>query len=184
MKNKRLITIITSVIFVIVIVTICLSNMGSAIKDEAKISEFKNSSHLDILVNLGNYSSSEYSDSRLLDVSMQLAEKLGLMDENTDEDNYVQYVSENDLHTIIYELTGHTVEAPIEIEDFYYLYDSENEYYYYRPATPSYYSIKEINSLNVIRRTLWHNLFHRKSRRSWIFYHWKRTCFSYTYARE
>ena len=44
-------------------------------------------------------------------------------------------------------VSGITVEAPIEIEDFYYLYDSENEYYYYRPSTPSYYQIDQINSL-------------------------------------
>ena len=30
--------------------------------------------------------------------------------------------------------------------NFYYLYDSENDYYFYRPASPSYFKVKEITS--------------------------------------
>ena len=102
---------------------------------------------LDIVINLGKYSSEEYDESKLLDVAMQLATKKGLLQEYNDENIYFEYVPKDDLHSIILELTGITVEAPIEIEDFYYLYDSENEYYYYRPSTPSYYQIDQINSL-------------------------------------
>ncbi len=78
---------------------------------------------------------------------MRLAESLGHLNEFSDETDYIQYVSKDDLHQIVKDLTGEEVEAPIEIEDFYYLYDSENEYYYYRPSTPSYYKISSIDSL-------------------------------------
>lgn len=144
------IAIIASVIAlaVVSVLIVIFINLG-AIKDEATISKIKEDSFLDILVNLGNYSPTNYDDENLLDVSMRIAEKLGLLNESTEDGNYVQYVNENDLHNIIYELTGHTVEAPIEIDDFYYLYDSEHEYYFYVPAAPNYFSVKNISSMKA-----------------------------------
>ena len=68
------------------------------------------------------------------------------MNEFSDESTFIQYVSREDLHSIIKDFTGITLESPIEIEDFYYLYDSENDYYFYRPASPSYFKVKEITS--------------------------------------
>ena len=39
------------------------------------------------------------------------------------------------------------VDEIINNTNFSYLYDSENAYYYYRPSTPSYYSVSTINSV-------------------------------------
>ena len=146
MKKKTLILAGVLVIVVAIILFVLLSN-NTNIKDEQMQNTLKDELDLDIVINLGKYSSEEYDESKLLDVAMQLATKKGLLQEYNDENIYFEYVPKDDLHSIILDLTGITVEAPIEIEDFYYLYDSENEYYYYRPSTPSYYQIDQINSL-------------------------------------
>lgn len=146
MKKKSLILGGVLTILVSIILFALLSN-NTTIKDEQTQSTLKNELDLDIIINLEKYSSEEYDESKLLDVAMQLASKKGLLQEFNDENTYIEYVSKDDLHSLILELTGITIEAPIEIEDFYYLYDSENEYYYYIPATPSYYKIDKINSM-------------------------------------
>ena len=69
------------------------------------------------------------------------------MNETNNESLYLQYVSKDDVHNIIYELTGISIEAPIEIDDFYYLYDSENSYYYYLGASPTNYKVSNIKSI-------------------------------------
>ena len=146
MKKKSLILGGVLAIIVVIILFVLLSS-NTTIKDVQMQESLKNELNLDIIINLGKYSSEEYDESKLLDVAMQLATKKGLLQEYNDENTYFEYVSKDDLHSVIWELTGITVEAPIEIEDFYYLYDSENEYYYYRPSTPSYFQINQINSL-------------------------------------
>lgn len=146
MPKKNAIIAISTILVIFIAIIFTLNN-GNTIKDETAINNLKNEANLDILINLGNYSITNHSDEKLLDVSMQIASKLGLLNEYIDENNYIQYVTRDELHLIIFELTGLTIEAPIEIEDFYYLYDSENEYYYYRPSTPSYFSINKIHSL-------------------------------------
>lgn len=146
MKKKTLILAGVLAIIVAIILFVLLSS-NTNIKDEQMQNTLKDELDLDIVINLGKYSSEEYDESKLLDVAMQLATKKGLLQEYNDENIYFEYVPKDDLHSIILDLTGITVEAPIEIEDFYYLYDSENEYYYYRPSTPSYYQINQINSL-------------------------------------
>ncbi|MBQ9279512.1 MAG: hypothetical protein IJ215_00460 [Clostridia bacterium] len=148
MKKQSIIAIaIIIVLVMIVTVALLLSQNGKKITDENKITDLKEAASLDIMVNLGEFSQSHYEDSKLLDVSMQLAEKLGMMSTYSDEEVFIEYVSREDLHSLIQEFTGLIIEAPIEVEDFYYLYDSENDYYYYRPATPSYYSINVISSV-------------------------------------
>ena len=152
--NKKITIIITAIIIVMLIVfSFIFNGLGNA-KNEEEISKIRDESYLDIIVNLGDYSSTSYDDEKLLDVAMQLAEKLGLLNESNEDENYVQYVNENDLHSIIYELTGNVIEAPIEIEDFYYLYDSEHGYYFYRPASPKYFQVKEISSVKEKGSTL------------------------------
>lgn len=143
--KKNVIIAIAAIIVVAVIIAV-VSLCGNKLTDE-EILDLKDSAKLDIIVNLGDYTSSNYDDSKLLDVAMQLANALGMVNTYSDDETYIEYVSREDLHTLINEFTGLTIEAPIEIEDFYYLYDSENDYYYYRPSTPSYYSVSTINSI-------------------------------------
>ena len=79
--TKKATILFTSVILIILLILIFIFNNGNTIKDENVINTIRTESNLDILVNLGNYSTSEYSDEKLLDVSMQLANKLGLLNE-------------------------------------------------------------------------------------------------------
>ena len=146
MNKKHLIIGVTLVLFVAILLFVLLSNR-STINDIEKQLELKEAFELDTIVNLKNYTNIEYDEENLLDVAMQLAAKRGLLSEYEDETTYIQYVPKDDIHLIINELTGITVEAPIEIEDAYYLYDSENEYYYCWPSTISYYNVGNIISV-------------------------------------
>ena len=137
-----------ALLFILTFITIILtSNTTVEITSTTEIEAIKQDSNLDILVNLGNFSGENYSENMLLDVAMQYADKLNLMNELNTDDNYLQYVNKEDLHNIIYELTDITIEAPLEIDDFYYLYDGENSYYYYLGVSPTYYSVSRINKI-------------------------------------
>lgn len=144
--KKRMITY-GAILLAIVVVILLVSFLGSTTaNNETDLSTINETFDLDTIVNLGNFDSKNYSEEKLLDVAMQLAEKNNLMNEFSDETTFIQYVSREDLHSIIKDFTGIVLESPIEIEDFYYLYDSENDYYFYRPASPSYFKVKEITS--------------------------------------
>lgn len=149
--KKFILPFITLIFIISFIVIIFSSNTTKEITSDNEIEVIKQDSYLDILVNLGNFSGDNYSESKLLDVAMQYANKLNLMNELKGDDIYIQYVNKEDLHTIIFELTGLAIEAPIVIDDFYYLYDSENSYYYYLGGSPTYYSISKINKIERIK---------------------------------
>ena len=145
MKKHTLIYII--VIFIIAIAISFTLTLGkNEIKDETKISQIVQDSNLEILLTLGNFERANYEISKLLETSMKISEKIGCMNENV-ENGYIQYVNADELHEIITQLTGIQMEAPIQIEDFYYVYDSENEYYYCVPIIISSYSIDSINHI-------------------------------------
>lgn len=144
---KKQAVIITVAIILIAIIVLLFSHSGTTIKDEGKIENIKKEAYLDFIINLGEFTSEKYHNEKLLDVAMQLATNLGMLNTYQDDEVLIEYVTREDLHHIIYELTGILVEAPIEVEDFYYLYDGENDYYYFRPATPAYYTILKVNSI-------------------------------------
>lgn len=136
-------------LFLIVVITIfiCLSSFKKNITSQEEIETIMQESHLDILINLGNFSKDSYSESMLLDVAMQYATAIGLAVEENLSDIYFQYVEKDTLHNLIAELTDIYIEAPIVIDDFYYLYDSENAYYYYLGSSPEYFKIFNINKI-------------------------------------
>lgn len=145
---KKFILPLISLILIIMIITIfSITSYPKKITSNTEIEVIKQDSNLDILINLSNFSKSKYQENKLLDISMQYAAKLNLMNETNVDGAYLQYVPKDDLHKLIFELTGLNIEAPIEIEDFYYLYDSENEYYYYIGVSPNYYTVSNINSI-------------------------------------
>ena len=146
MNKKHLILGVTLIAIVAILLFILLSNRSN-ISDIQKQLELKENFDLDIVVNLKNYTVEEYNEENLLDVAMQLAGKNGMLSEFSDDTTYIEYVQKDDLHAIIQDITGITVEAPIELEDAYYLYDSENEYYYCWPSTNYYYNIGNITSV-------------------------------------
>lgn len=145
--NKRKIGALSILIVAIVISLFFVLNKDIFNK-ENEIDAFKEKSNLDIVVNLGNYTKDSFDDSKLLEVSMLLAKKFGLVNTYTEDSSLIEFVYKDELHKIMSELTGTIIEAPIEIEDFYYIYDSENDYYYYIPASPNYYSVSKLTSID------------------------------------
>lgn len=144
MKKNTLIYLIALAVIAIILSAFFFFGGKNEIKDTNEITKIVTDSNLEILLNLGNFSSKEHSDEKILQTAMLIASEKGFMNESTTGD-YFEYVTKSDLHEIIRELTGITVEAPIQIEDFYYQYDSENEYYYLRPSVPPLYEITNVN---------------------------------------
>lgn len=139
----------SSLIFILVIIAIAIISLfflfqKNEIKDTNEINKIVTESNLDILLNLENFNETDHSYEKLLQVAMLLASEKGYMNESNTA-HYLEYVTKADVHEIIYELTGVNIEAPIQIEDFYYQYDSENEYYYLLPTTPVLHEISTIN---------------------------------------
>ena len=155
--KKIIIPIIALCLISIMLLVFQLISFTKNVTSTSEIEVIRQDSNLDILINLGNFSKENYSEEKLLDISMQYADKLNLMNEISNGDTYLQYVTKDDLHKIILELTGLSIEAPIEIEDFYYLYDSENEYYYYIGVSPAYYTVSNINSVKRNKNTYFIN---------------------------
>lgn len=129
MKKNVLFYIAISVIVVLVIISIILLRYKNEITDSNEVLKIVSETNLESIIDLGNFEKNSYSEKDLLAVAMKFAEKNGYMNENS-AGVYVEYVNKSDLHEIISELTGVAIDAPIQIEDFYYIYDSENEYYY------------------------------------------------------
>ena len=155
--KKIIIPAISLLLIIMILLIFTLIPSTKQITSSTEIEVIKQDSNLDILVNLNNFSKESYSEEKLLDVAMQYASKLNLINEQSTDDTYIQYVEKETLHNLIFELTGVKIDAPIEIEDFYYLYDSENKYYYYIGLPTSYYYVSNINSIERKNNTYFIN---------------------------
>ena len=145
MKKKTLIFIALPIIFIIILIALIMLNKNE-IKDNAEIEKIVADSNLELLLNLENFERESYSTEKLLEVSMDFASQKNYMNETQDGELY-EYVNKNELHNIIYALTGITVEAPIQIENSLYVYDSENERYFLVPIEFAKYEITNINHI-------------------------------------
>lgn len=146
-KNILIYSIIVLVIIALILIYFFFGTKNE-MKNSDEISKIITDSNLEIILNLSDFSQTNYSDSKLLEVAMLLAEKKGYMNESN-EGAYFEYVNQSDIHEIIHELTNITIEAPIQIEDFYYQYDSENEYYCKNPSVPTPYEISAVEHIYV-----------------------------------
>lgn len=146
MNKKVLFYVGASVIVLLMIIGIVAVKYKNEVTDPNEILKVISETNLETIINLGNFEKNNYSDKDLLAVAMKFAEKNGYMNE-TSEGIYVEYVSKSDLHEIISDLTGIVIDAPIQIEDFYYIYDSENEYYYNVGIEVPEYEISNVNHL-------------------------------------
>lgn len=144
---KKLLIPSVALLAIIITSSFLLTNTSKKITNENEIELIKRNANLDTIINLENFSQNNYSEEKILDVAMQYATSLNLLSEKNISDTYLQYISKDELHNLILELTNLNIEAPIEIEDFYYLYDSENEYYYCVGFSPAYYKISDIKSI-------------------------------------
>lgn len=146
MKKNVLFYVIASVVVVLIIIGVIFFKNKNEITNSNDILNIIRETNLETILNLGNFEKDNYSEKDLLVVAMKFAEKNGYLNE-TEDGIYVEYVTKSDLHDIINELTGISIEAPIQIEDFYYVYDSENEYYYNAGVEITEYEISEIKHI-------------------------------------
>ena len=146
MKKNIFTYLVVLIILTVLISLFFLFGGKNEITDTKEISKIVSDSKLELIHNLGNFSNEQHSYEKILQVAMLIASEKGYMNESTTND-YFEYVTKSDVHEIIKELTGMTIEAPIQIEGFYYQYDSENEYYYLRPSVPPLYKILNINKV-------------------------------------
>ena len=114
---------------------------------EDMIGKIKEESFLNILLQIRSFDALDANDEPLLEAAMRIANEQGLM--QVQEDGmFMEYVPRSIINDIIFELSGIKVTEPIEIEDFYYLYDKEGDYYYVVPAGADWLYLKEIKSIN------------------------------------
>lgn len=116
------------------------------VTDTEKIEKIKNDSYLNILLQIKTFDSLNVSYEPLLEAAMRIAGELNLY-ETPDNGTYVEYVPRSTVHKLIYELSGIRINDPILIEDFYYLYDQEGDYYYIVPIGSDWLELKEISSI-------------------------------------
>lgn len=144
MKKNMLFYIIASIVVLLIVICIIVVSHKNEIINSDEILKIVSETNLESAINLGNFEKNNYSEKNLLAVAMKFAEKNGYMNETSDG-IYVEYVNKSDLHDIINELTGISIDAPIQIEDFYYIYDSENEYYYNAGIEVPEYEVSKVN---------------------------------------
>lgn len=117
------------------------------VTDLNQIEKIKNESYLNILLQIKTFDALNISYEPLLEAAMRIAGELNLY-QTPNTGAYVEYVPRNIVHELIYELSGIRIEEPIIIEDFYYLYNAENDYYYIVPIGSDWLELKEISSIH------------------------------------
>ena len=129
--------------YIVLVITLLLIELGvvyfstdvfKPVKElsEMETSKLSNEAYLDILVNIKNFNKEKFDNEKILEAAMRIARELELV-KYVETPVYVEYVPRETVHKIIEELTGVKPEQAIEIEDFYYMYDRENDYYYIVP---------------------------------------------------
>ena len=146
MKKSVFAYLIILVVIVASISFFAFNNNGSNLKEENEISKIIEKSNLEILLNLENYASNMYSEEKLLKTAMMFAEKNNYIVESSN-DGYIEYINKTELHEIINELTNIKIKAPIQIEEFYFVYNSEKDYYYCIPIDYPTYKISKVKSV-------------------------------------
>lgn len=156
-KIKPLVLVVT--IAVLALVTFFIFNILNpnveklpyvVITDKSEISKIVTDSFLDILVEGKNYSSSEINYEEMLKATMRISRELNLLKEMSTETNFYEYVPENTIHTMISELTDKKVSNPIKVEDFYYLYNETEKYYYVVPVGTDWIHINDIKEVRNV----------------------------------
>ena len=111
------------------------------------IQKIKEESYLNILLQIQSFDALNVNNEPLLEAAMRIASEQGLVEIQSDG-IYIEYVPKAVIHDIIFELVGIRVEKPIMIDDFYYLYDEEGDYYYVVPIGVNWMQLKEIQSIS------------------------------------
>ncbi len=115
------------------------------------IEKIKEESYLNILLQIQSFDSLYANYEPLLEAAMRIASAQELVEVQMDG-IYLEYVPRTVIHDIIFELSGMRIEEPIVIDDFYYLYDEEGDYYYIVPIGVSWLELEEINSITYSKK--------------------------------
>ena len=111
-----------------------------------KVEKIKEEAYLGILLQIQAFDSLYTNYEPLLEAAMRIASEQGLLQVNSDG-IYLEYVPRDVVHDIIFELSGVRVDEPIIIDDFYYLYDAEGDYYYVVPVGVYWMQLQDINTI-------------------------------------
>ena len=111
-----------------------------------KVEKIKEEAYLGILLQIQAFDSLYTNYETLLEAAMRIASEQGLLQVNSDG-IYLEYVPRDVVHDIIFELSGVRVDEPIIIDDFYYLYDAEGDYYYVVPVGVYWMQLQDINTI-------------------------------------
>lgn len=123
-------------------------NKTVEVTNEEQIEQIKNNSYLNILLQIKTFDSLNISYEPLLEAAMRIAKELNLY-QTPDNGTYIEYVPREIVHELIYELSGIKIEKPIVIEDFYYLYDANEDYYYVVPIGSNWLELTKVNSIHT-----------------------------------
>lgn len=104
-------------------------------------------SFLYALVQIRTFDKLNVNYESLLEAAMRIAGKSGLFKE-PEEGEYFEYVPRDVVHEIIYELSGIRIPDPIIVEDFYYVYSEEGDYYKVIPIGSNWLELKKVNSIH------------------------------------
>ncbi len=107
-------------------------------------------SFLDILIEAKEFDVSKINYEEMLQIAMRISRELDLLKEMSSETNFYEYVPESTVHEMIFELTGKKVSNPIDIEDFYYLYNETEKYYYIVPVGTDWIHIDEVKEIRSV----------------------------------
>ncbi len=110
-------------------------------------SNIKTNSYLNTLVQIKTFDSLNVNYEPLLEAAMRIASEQGLL-QVPEEGIYFEYVPKDTVHQIIFELSGIRIDEPIIIDDFYYVYSEEGDYYYVVPIGSNWLELKEVKSIS------------------------------------
>ena len=157
--NKKVLIILIAVIITIAFVLINNNNSTSNDTSNSKedkivevtgveqINKIKEESYLNTLLQIKTFDSLNVSYESLLEVAMRLAGTFNLY-QVSEDDLYITYVPRSTIHELIYELSGVRIDNPIVIDDFYYLYDENEDYYYIIPSGSEWLDLTDITSIH------------------------------------
>lgn len=117
------------------------------VTDAEQIEKIVTDSYLNILLQIKTFNSLNISYEPLLEAAMRIARELDLY-QTPEDGTYIEYVPRSTIHDLIYELSGIRINDPIIIEDFYYLYDENGDYYYIVPIGSDWLELAEVTSIH------------------------------------
>lgn len=160
--NKKVLILPVALIFTIIFVLLFTSkdksNQNSPstqnkdekiveVTDIEQINKIRDEAYLNTLLQIMTFDSLNVSHESLLEAAMRLAGNFNLY-QTDEEKSYMAYVPKSTVHELIYELSGVRINNPIIIDDFYYLYDSNKDYYYIIPSGSVWLDLTNISSVH------------------------------------